>query len=186
MRAARKGKIVFPLENPAVGLATTKFKNGAVSLSTSIRLHRVFFDSAKLLSRIPYRSSFLCPKLLTRMSLADKVKPRQRFDNDGVVIDIGGSNISRTMKLALETRLLRPSSGARPLLPTALLYNDYGMRLWEKITHLPNYYQTATEIRLLELHAKAITCYVGPGSVLLDTGSGYDRLIRVENAIADF
>ncbi|KAK5453479.1 hypothetical protein LTS15_006664 [Exophiala xenobiotica] len=91
----------------------------------------------------------------------------------GSVTDISGTSLSDEFLLMLQKRLLQPDVSGRRFLPTAMLYNDSGMEIWQRITHLPTYYQTTDEIILLEHHGKDLAGYVQAGSVILDIGSGY-------------
>lgn len=43
---------------------------------------------------------------------------------------------------------LRPAAGAEKRLPTLLLYDEAGLRLFEKITYLDEYYLTNAEIEV--------------------------------------
>ena len=71
----------------------------------------------------------------------------------------------------LEKRLLYKDPQQR-LLPSMLLSDDEGLKLWSQITHLPNYYQTRDEIELLEENGKKVAEYIVPGCTLVDLGSG--------------
>jgi len=70
---------------------------------------------------------------------------------------------------------------ARPhkTLPTAYLYDARGSRLFEEITALPSYYQTRTEIVLLQKHAGAWTASLPPDTVLVEFGSGSSRKTEI-------
>jgi L-histidine Nalpha-methyltransferase / hercynylcysteine S-oxide synthase len=69
-------------------------------------------------------------------------------------------------------RGLRPDAGGEKTLPTLLLYNDAGLRLFEEITYLEEYYLTKAEIEVLETYADRIAKVIRPGSVLVELGSG--------------
>jgi uncharacterized SAM-dependent methyltransferase len=43
---------------------------------------------------------------------------------------------------------LRPNDGGEKQLPTLLLYDEAGLRLFEQITYLPEYYLTNAEIEV--------------------------------------
>jgi len=51
-------------------------------------------------------------------------------------------------------------------------YDEYGSQLFEKITHLPEYYPTRTEISLLSEHKNEIADTIGQGHVLIEPGAG--------------
>lgn len=66
---------------------------------------------------------------------------------------------------------------ARPQkeIPCAWLYDQRGSELFEEITQLDEYYQTRTEIQLLEQYAPEIAACIGPGALLVELGSGSSR-----------
>lgn len=67
---------------------------------------------------------------------------------------------------------LRPANGGEKRLPTLLLYDEKGLKLFERITYLEEYYLTNAEIEVLERHADAIAKRLQPGSIVLELGSG--------------
>jgi uncharacterized SAM-dependent methyltransferase len=67
---------------------------------------------------------------------------------------------------------LRPSDGGEKTLPTLLLYDEAGLKLFEKITYLEEYYLTNAEIEVLEKHAERIAERIKPGSIVVELGSG--------------
>lgn len=67
---------------------------------------------------------------------------------------------------------LRPSNGGRKTLPTLLLYDEAGLKLFEKITYLEEYYLTNAEIEALQRYASRIAERVQPNSIVLELGSG--------------
>lgn len=70
---------------------------------------------------------------------------------------------------------LRPKDGGEKTLPTLLLYNEEGLKLFEKITYLEEYYLTGQEIAVLEQYADRIADRIAlqPGSIVVELGSGY-------------
>lgn len=67
---------------------------------------------------------------------------------------------------------LRPNHGGEKTLPTLLLYDEAGLKLFEQITYLDEYYLTNAEIEVLEKYADRIAQRVQPGSVVVELGSG--------------
>lgn len=67
---------------------------------------------------------------------------------------------------------LQPADGGEKRLPTLLLYDEKGLKLFEKITYLEEYYLTNAEIEVLERNADAIAKRLQPGSIILELGSG--------------
>ncbi|KAF2659086.1 hypothetical protein K491DRAFT_675797 [Lophiostoma macrostomum CBS 122681] len=74
---------------------------------------------------------------------------------------------------------LRPANGGEKTLPTLLLYDETGLRLFEKITYLEEYYLTNAEIEVLEKYADDIAERVKPGSIVLELGSGNLRKVNI-------
>jgi uncharacterized SAM-dependent methyltransferase len=58
-------------------------------------------------------------------------------------------------------------------LPTLLLYDVQGLKLFERITYLDEYYLTGKEIEVLEKHAASIATVVDENSIIVELGSGY-------------
>jgi len=67
---------------------------------------------------------------------------------------------------------LRPADGGDKTLPTLLLYDEAGLRLFEDITYLEEYYLTEDEIEVLKTYAGSIADRFPDGSILLELGSG--------------
>lgn len=67
---------------------------------------------------------------------------------------------------------LRPQDGGEKTLPTLLLYDEAGLRLFEKITYLDEYYLTNAEIDVLNRYAQNIANRIQSGSILVELGSG--------------
>ncbi|OCK78313.1 hypothetical protein K432DRAFT_383967 [Lepidopterella palustris CBS 459.81] len=74
---------------------------------------------------------------------------------------------------------LRPENGGEKTLPTLLLYDAAGMRLFEKITYLNEYYLTNAEIEVLETYAIRIAERIRPGSIIVELGSGNLRKVKI-------
>ena len=58
-------------------------------------------------------------------------------------------------------------------------YDAAGCALFERITDLPEYYLTRSELRILQDNAAAIAAYIPPGSALVEFGSGSSRKTRI-------
>lgn len=67
---------------------------------------------------------------------------------------------------------LRPSDGGAKTLPTLLLYDEKGLKLFEEITYLDEYYPTNAEIEVLRAYADRIAARIRPDSILVELGSG--------------
>lgn len=68
---------------------------------------------------------------------------------------------------------LSPSHGGEKQLPTLLLYDEQGLKLFEDITYLDEYYLTNAEIEVLTDHAGEIANLTRAGSIVVELGSGY-------------
>ena len=79
---------------------------------------------------------------------------------------------ARGIDLAFRTEVLAGLSEPQKAIPARWLYDMAGSELFEEITALPEYYPTRVETRLLEAHADEIADLVGPGSVVVEFGSG--------------
>ena len=65
-----------------------------------------------------------------------------------------------------------------PEIPPVYFYDDHGSALFEQLTTLPVYYQTRTEIGILERAAAEILDATRPRH-LVELGSGAGRKIRI-------
>lgn len=63
-------------------------------------------------------------------------------------------------------------SRAKACVSPKYFYDALGCRLFEIITHLPEYYPTRTEQRVMRRHAAEIAEAVGTGATLIDLGAG--------------
>ncbi|KAL1303525.1 hypothetical protein AAFC00_006900 [Neodothiora populina] len=76
---------------------------------------------------------------------------------------------------------LSPVNGGEKSLPTLLLYDENGLKLFEKITYLDEYYLTRQEIYVLEHYAERIADRIAlkPGSIIVELGSGNLRKVKI-------
>jgi len=82
--------------------------------------------------------------------------------------------------------ILSGLSRPRKRLPAKYFYDAAGSRLFDRITELPEYYPTRTEIGILREHAAAMAARCGPQCLLVELGAGsltkvrllLDRLVR--------
>ena len=58
-------------------------------------------------------------------------------------------------------------------------YDAEGSRLFERITRLPEYYPTRTELAILKAHAADIAALVPDGAALIEFGSGSSAKVRL-------
>ncbi|TDJ59862.1 MAG: L-histidine N(alpha)-methyltransferase [Proteobacteria bacterium] len=64
-------------------------------------------------------------------------------------------------------------------LPSKYFYDERGSKLFEQITHLPEYYPTRTEMALLRTHAAEFAELIGPHASLVEFGSGSSTKVRI-------
>lgn len=88
------------------------------------------------------------------------------------IVDIRSDTTGSSLK-KLITSGLKPKNGDEKTLPTLLLYDDEGLRLFEEITYLDEYYLTEEEIAILEREADRIAERIPDGSNVVELGSGY-------------
>ncbi|TIA55540.1 hypothetical protein D6C79_00388 [Aureobasidium pullulans] len=76
---------------------------------------------------------------------------------------------------------LNARDGQEKKLPTLLLYSEDGLKLFEKITYLDEYYPTGQEIEVLEAYADRIADRIAleSNSMLVELGSGNLRKVRI-------
>ncbi|KAJ6144683.1 hypothetical protein N7470_008578 [Penicillium chermesinum] len=74
---------------------------------------------------------------------------------------------------------LNPPEGQARSFPTLLLYDTEGLRLFEKITYLEEYYLTNTEIEILTTHARRIVERIPDGARIVELGSGNLRKVNI-------
>jgi len=68
--------------------------------------------------------------------------------------------------------LLNGLSRPQKAIPCAFLYDRRGMRYFDQICRMPEYYPYRTEIRILQSHAPEIAELIGAEAVLYELGSG--------------
>lgn len=87
------------------------------------------------------------------------------------IIDIRSDAASIELKhLILDG--LQPKNGEPKTLPTLLLYDSAGLKLFERITYLDEYYLTGDEIEVLEDHAAQIAERIPDNAMVVELGSG--------------
>ncbi|MDA0999214.1 MAG: L-histidine N(alpha)-methyltransferase [bacterium] len=64
-------------------------------------------------------------------------------------------------------------------LPCKYFYDERGSHLFEEICALEEYYPTRTEIGIMERHAAEMAAAIGPGSMIIELGSGAGIKIRL-------
>ncbi|KAJ9644932.1 hypothetical protein H2204_001394 [Knufia peltigerae] len=101
------------------------------------------------------------------------------FDPAGVPIFDIRSDKSDQSLLETLSRSLNPVDGQPRTFPTLLLYDEKGLKLFEEITYVDEYYLTNAEIEALTRHANAIASRIPANSRLVELGSGNLRKIDI-------
>ncbi|OKL57444.1 hypothetical protein UA08_07164 [Talaromyces atroroseus] len=94
------------------------------------------------------------------------------------IVDIRENDTTFSAAAAIQDGLSPPQGKDRSF-PTLLLYDAAGLRLFEEITYLDEYYLTNTEIEVLEKHARTIAERLPDQSQLVELGSGNLRKIEI-------
>ena len=81
----------------------------------------------------------------------------------------GVENLSQEIKDTIKSPA--GSQGPRRI-PSMLLWDQEGLKRFEDITYLDEYYLTQTEIGILERSSDEIAQKITPGSMLVELGSG--------------
>ena len=89
------------------------------------------------------------------------------------IIDIRRDGLEYSLLDEIREKL-DPASGQERRMPTLLLYDERGLKLFEDITYLDEYYLTNSEIEVLGNHADEIARHVQARSMVVELGSGYD------------
>ena len=75
---------------------------------------------------------------------------------------------------------LRCGQGREKRMPTLLLYDESGLKLFEEITYLEEYYLTNAEIEVLTNDADHIAERIYSGSQVIELGSGYTLAFLID------
>lgn len=97
------------------------------------------------------------------------------------IIDIRSDSAGFELKKLIKDGL----SEEEKTLPTLLLYDNQGLKLFEDITYLDEYYLTGQEIAVLERHAQSIAERIPQDTILLELGSGF-VVLSVHHLIANW
>jgi hypothetical protein len=96
----------------------------------------------------------------------------KRPGEDGGIIDIRRGAIEHSVLEDMMSKL-QPGTGKEKQMPTLLLYDELGLKLFEDITYLDEYYLTNAEIDVLQRNAADIASRLRPDSMIVELGSGY-------------
>ncbi|GAQ40421.1 hypothetical protein AtubIFM55763_003232 [Aspergillus tubingensis] len=94
------------------------------------------------------------------------------------IVDIRQNDVKFSLVNDIQ-RGIDPPAGTCRSMPTMLLYDAQGLKLFEDITYLEEYYLTNAEIDVLRTHAKRIVERIPDNAQLLELGSGNLRKIEI-------
>jgi dimethylhistidine N-methyltransferase len=80
---------------------------------------------------------------------------------------------------AFETDILAGLAASQKHVPAKYFYDGAGSQLFERITEVPEYYPTRSEMRILRDHAADIAKLIAPGAALVEFGSGSSKKARI-------
>lgn len=136
----------------------------------NVQAPRTLLNSVFLTVCLPL--SACIPQIHTRY-LKPKMSSTAAFANsNGVeIVDIHQNDMEFSLVDDIHKQLDPPDGSARSF-PTLLLYDAKGLKLFEKITYLDDYYLTNAEIDVLTTNAKRIVERIPKNAQLLELGSG--------------
>ncbi|KAJ5288997.1 hypothetical protein N7478_002027 [Penicillium angulare] len=94
------------------------------------------------------------------------------------IIDIRSESLEGSLTESLQYSIHRLRQ-EKPSLPNLLLWNEKGLRYFEQITYLTDYYLTNDEIEILRRSCQEIASHIPSGSMLVELGSGNLRKIKL-------
>lgn len=86
---------------------------------------------------------------------------------------------SRAAESAFARDLLAGLSRTHKRIPSKYFYDVAGSELFERITQLPEYYPTRTELAILKAHAGDMAARIGANAELVEFGAGSLRKVRL-------
>ncbi|KAK5955661.1 hypothetical protein OHC33_003302 [Knufia fluminis] len=98
-----------------------------------------------------------------------------RRDSGVAMYDIRGDKSEQSL-----LEMIKQGLTSEPkTMPTLLLYDEKGLKLFEDITYLDEYYLTNAEIDVLTRHADAVVEHVPAGARIVELGSGNMRKVNI-------
>ncbi|KAL1583129.1 hypothetical protein WHR41_08314 [Cladosporium halotolerans] len=95
------------------------------------------------------------------------------------IIDIRKGEISLNLAESIRSGIQKPHFKGHRIVPSLLLWDEQGLKLFEKVTYNPRYYLTDAEIDILRTYSAAVANLVKPGSIVLELGSGSLRKTNI-------
>jgi EasF-like predicted methyltransferase len=108
-----------------------------------------------------------------RRNDADPLSPKLSRSRETLdIIDIRDKNFNSNLASSIRSGLKNVGADGMLQLPSLLLWDEAGLKHFERVTYSPGYYLTQAEINLLSEHALQIAKGIEPESILLELGSG--------------
>lgn len=117
---------------------------------------------------IPSFHFYYCITYETAMGSIPETEKTSRPD----IIDIRSDAAGIELKQLIHEGLNAEDGTNEKTLPTLLLYDNKGLKLFEQITYLEEYYLTGEEIEVLEKHADRIAERIPNNALIVELGSG--------------
>ncbi|KAI5362861.1 Putative sulfatase-modifying factor enzyme, C-type lectin [Septoria linicola] len=95
------------------------------------------------------------------------------------IIDIRSDTAGIELKQLIHSGLQPEDGSTEKTLPTLLLYDNKGLKLFEEITYLEQYYLTGEEIKVLEASADQIAERIPTNALVVELGSGNLRKVKI-------
>jgi dimethylhistidine N-methyltransferase len=95
-----------------------------------------------------------------------------------LVTPVNGEDTSPSTA-AFRADVLRGLSAPQKELACKYFYDEAGSELFERITHLEEYYPTRTELAIMRRHARDMAALIGPRCLLVEFGSGSSQKTRL-------
>lgn len=95
------------------------------------------------------------------------------------ITDIRAGQQPLDLAAAIRSGLEHRNEHGHRTLPSLLLWDEPGLKLFEELTYVPEYYLTNAEMALLKAHGRELAAQLEPGTVVLELGSGNLRKIRI-------
>ena len=87
--------------------------------------------------------------------------------------------IARESESSFAADVIEGLSSTPKRLSPKYFYDSIGSRLFERITTLPEYYPTRSELHILRKNAPSIAALLPPGAALVEFGSGASTKVRI-------
>ena len=98
------------------------------------------------------------------------------------IFDIREENADLSLHIKVQ-EMLGVQEGVCMQVPFELLYDTRGLRLFEEITYLDDYYLTGAELEILREIADQLAANLQEGSVIMELGSGYNSRTSIKSTL---